>query len=72
MEDEHSMRIPRDISDQLTRLKQHPDESPVDVVRRLAAEAVEDEYDDPMKAWTSGTAYKFEVLWKDRHRKEAA
>jgi len=66
------MRIPRDISDQLTRLKQYPDESPVDVVRRLAAGAVEDEYDDPMQTRTANPVYKLEVLWKDRHRKEAA
>lgn len=73
MEDEHSIRISRDISDQLSRLKQHPDESRADVVRRLAAGAVDDEpaYDDPIKTWKSGPVYKLEVLWKDRRPEEA-
>lgn len=70
MEDECSMRVPRDISDQLSGLKQHPQESLDDVVRRLAAEAA-GECDDPMKAWTSCPVYKLEVLWKDRSRESA-
>ncbi len=71
MEDEHSIRGPRGISDQPSRLKQHSQESPADVVRRLAAETVDDEYDDPIKTWKSSPVYKLEVLWKDRHREEA-
>ncbi|MDN7025708.1 hypothetical protein FGU65_12590 [Methanoculleus sp. FWC-SCC1] len=71
MEDECSMREPRDISDQLSGLKQHPQESLDDVVRRLAAEVADDEYDDPMKTWKSCPVYKLEVLWKDQSRESA-
>ncbi len=64
MEDECSIRESRDISDQRSRLKQHPQE-PLDTDMKPPAG---EEYDDPMKTWKSCPVYKLEVLWKDRSR----
>ncbi len=68
MEDECSIREPRDISDQSSRLTQHPQES---LDAGMKPPAAEEEYDDPMKAWKSCPVYKLEVLWKDRSRDES-